>query len=118
MIKRKQLGQHFLNSNDIAKLIVFEAKITKSDTVFEIGTGLGILTSLLCQKAGTVISVDLDKSLINDAKSKFSNLENLVLKSGDGLKKKIPLISLYQIFPILGVRMPLNGLHRPPFPMV
>lgn len=88
MIKRKQLGQHFLNSNDIAKLIVFEAKITKSDTVFEIGTGLGILTSLLCQKAGTVISVDLDKSLINDAKSKFSNLENLVLKSGDGLKKK------------------------------
>ncbi len=89
MIKRKQLGQHFLNSNDIAKLIVFEAKITKSDTVFEIGTGLGILTSLLCQKAGTVISVDLDKSLINDAKSKFSNLENLVLKSGDGLKKKI-----------------------------
>ena len=35
MIKRKQLGQHFLNSNSIAKSIVSEAKITKNDVVFE-----------------------------------------------------------------------------------
>ena len=37
MIKRKRLGQHFLNSNSIAQLIVSEAQITKDDTVFEIG---------------------------------------------------------------------------------
>ena len=55
MIKRKQLGQHFLNSNAIAKSIVSEAKITKEDTVFELGTGLGILTPLLCKKANKVI---------------------------------------------------------------
>ncbi|MBN4046319.1 ribose ABC transporter permease, partial [Nitrosarchaeum koreense] len=46
MIKRKLLGQHFLNSQNIAKSIVTEAKITKKDTVFELGTGLGILTPL------------------------------------------------------------------------
>jgi putative nucleotide binding protein len=57
--KRKQLGQHFLNSNSIAQFIVSEAKITKKDTVFEIGTGLGILTPLLCQNANKVISVDV-----------------------------------------------------------
>ena len=63
MIKRKQLGQHFLNSNAIAKSIVSEAKITKEDTVFELGTGLGILTPLLCKKANKVISVDMDEKL-------------------------------------------------------
>jgi len=86
MIKRKRLGQHFLNSNSIAKLIVSEAKITKNDIVFEIGTGRGILTPLLCENAAKVISVDLDEALVRGAKSKFSTIYNLVLKSGDGLK--------------------------------
>ena len=88
MIKRKLLGQHFLNSNSIATSIVSEAKITKNDVVFELGTGLGILTPLLCTQAKKVISVDADQTLIKNAKSVFSNLENLVLKYGDGLKEK------------------------------
>ncbi len=88
MIKRKQLGQHFLNSNVIAKSIVSEAKITKEDTVFELGTGLGILTPLLCKKANKVISVDMDEKLVRNAKSAFSDIDNLILKSGDGFKKK------------------------------
>jgi len=88
MIKRKQLGQHFLNSNLIAKSIVSEAKITKRDIVFELGTGLGILTPLLCEKANKVISVDVDEKLVRNAKSAFSDIDNLILKSGDGFKEK------------------------------
>lgn len=88
MIKRKQLGQHFLNSNSIAVSIISEAKITSNDTVFELGTGLGILTPLLCEKAGKVISVDIDEELVSNAKSNFSDIDNLILKSGDGFKKK------------------------------
>ncbi len=88
MIKRKQLGQHFLNSNLIAKSIVSEAKITKEDIVFELGTGLGILTPLLCEKANKVISIDADEKLVRNAKSTFSDIDNLILKSGDGFKKK------------------------------
>ena len=88
MIKRKQFGQHFLNSNSIAKSIVLEAKITKNDTVFELGTGLGILTPLLCNVSNKVISVDVDEELVRNAKSKFSNIDNLILKSGDGFKIK------------------------------
>ncbi|ABX13277.1 ribosomal RNA small subunit methyltransferase A [Nitrosopumilus maritimus] len=88
MIKRKLLGQHFLNSQLIAESIVSEAKITKNDIVYEIGTGLGVLTPLLCKKAKKVISVDADENLIKKAKNTFSDIDNLVLKSGDGFKKK------------------------------
>ena len=84
MIKRKLLGQHFLNSQNIAKSIITEAKITKKDVVFELGTGLGVLTPLLCEQAKKVISVDADEKLVRFAKSKFSKIDNLVLKSGDG----------------------------------
>ena len=88
MIKRKLLGQHFLNSQSIAELIVTEAEISKTDVVFEIGTGLGILTPLLCKNAKKVISVDADENLIRKAKSRFNQFDNLTLKSGDGFKKK------------------------------
>ena len=88
MIKRKLLGQHFLNSKPIAKLIVKEAKISKTDVVFEIGTGLGILTPLLCKNAQKVISVDADRNLIKKAKSELTQFDNLVLKWGDGFKQK------------------------------
>ncbi|MCV0392755.1 MAG: ribose ABC transporter permease [Nitrosopumilus sp.] len=88
MIKRKLLGQHFLNSQSIAQSIVSEAKISKDDVVFELGTGLGILTPLLCEKARQVISVDADEKLIKNAQTKFSNHNNLILKFGDGFKKK------------------------------
>ena len=88
MIKRKLLGQHFLNSKFIAEFIVKEARISKNDVVFEIGTGLGILIPLLCKNAQKVISVDADENLIKKAKSTFTRFDNLVLKSGDGFKKK------------------------------
>jgi 16S rRNA (adenine1518-N6/adenine1519-N6)-dimethyltransferase len=88
MIKRKRLGQHFLTSNAIAKSIVSEAKISKNDVVFELGTGLGILTPLLCENAKKVISIDTDKELYKKAKSRFSNITNLSIEFGDGFKKQ------------------------------
>ena len=88
MIKRKSLGQHFLNSKSIAEFIVKEARISKTDIVFEIGTGLGILTPLLCKNAQKVISVDADENLIKKAKSDLIRFDNLELKWGDGFKQK------------------------------
>ena len=90
MIKRKKLGQHFLNSHSIAQLIASSAEITKDDVVYEVGTGLGILTPLLCSAANHVISIDADKKLVENAKTKFGDIGNLILKHGDGFKKKEP----------------------------
>lgn len=87
MIKRKRLGQHFLTSNAIAKSIALEANISKNDIVFEIGTGLGILTPLLCENAKKVISIDTDKELYEKAKSRFSTIANLSIEFGDGFKQ-------------------------------
>lgn len=87
MIKRKRLGQHFLTSNAIAKSIALEAKIGKNDTVFELGTGLGILTPLLCENAKKVISIDTDRRLYEKAKSRFSSIANLSIEFGDGFKQ-------------------------------
>ena len=86
MIKRTRLGQHFLTSHSIAEKIVNAAKITKTETVLEIGTGKGILINQLCKNAKKVISIDADKKLYEDAKKQFNNLPNLVLQHGNGFK--------------------------------
>ncbi len=87
MIKRRSLGQHFLTSNSIAKSIVSFAKITKDDIILEVGTGKGILTSLLCENAKQVISIEKDPVLYSQAKEIFSQIPNLVLEKGDAFKK-------------------------------
>ena len=76
MIKRKLLGQHFLNSKSIAEFIVKEAEISKSDVVFEIGTGPGVLIPLMCENAQKVISIDTDEKLIKKARLNFSQFDN------------------------------------------
>jgi 16S rRNA (adenine1518-N6/adenine1519-N6)-dimethyltransferase len=86
MIKRRRLGQHFLQSQSVAKKIVDLAGITKKDTVLEIGTGRGILVPLLCEKAGKVVSIESDSALYNMAKERFSEIPNLTLLHGDGFK--------------------------------
>ena len=86
MIKRRLLGQHFLHSKSIATKIISEANISKNDVVLEVGTGKGILTPLLCEKAGQVISIESDKQLYDLAKKNLSNLENLKILHGDGFK--------------------------------
>ncbi|MFA6917280.1 MAG: rRNA adenine N-6-methyltransferase family protein, partial [Candidatus Gracilibacteria bacterium] len=44
--------------------IVEAAKVTKEDTVIEVGPGLGILTQELSIHTKKVISLELDKSLL------------------------------------------------------
>lgn len=83
MSKRQALGQHFLKSDKIARSIVDFADIKRTDVVLEVGTGLGILTPLLCKRAKAVISVEKDPILYDKARTRFAEIKNLVLECGD-----------------------------------
>ena len=87
MKKRQRLGQHFLKSEKIAENIVATAKLSKHDSVLEIGTGRGILLPFLCKNAKKVTSFETDKKLYHDAKIHYTT-SNLNLKLGDGFKSK------------------------------
>src|SRR5574339_127666 len=89
MKKRQRLGQHFLKSSHIAAKIVESSGITPKDIVLEIGTGPGILTPMLCERAKSVVSIEADESLYSDAILKFSKIPNLELMFGDGFEAEI-----------------------------
>ena len=115
MNRRQSLGQHFLVSDSIAKSIVDFAKITKNDTVIEIGTGKGILIPFLCQAAKNVISVERDKKLYLLAQQKFSNFSNLSLKHGDAFKLDLDFTVLVSNLPYSKSREAIEWLIQKKF---
>lgn len=74
---KKSLGQHWLKERDVLISIAEEATITQTDTVLEIGPGLGTLTSELLRRAKNVIAVELDQDLAAKLPGQFpgKNLE-------------------------------------------
>ena len=68
----KKFGQNFLCNNDIVKRIVNSAELTNSDSVLEIGPGLGCMTEQMLTKAATVNAVEIDAGLYRYLEQKFS----------------------------------------------
>lgn len=96
---KKSLGQHFLHDNNILKKIADSAELSKDDLVLEVGTGVGTLTKHLAEKAGQVVTVELDASLIPKAKDNLKAYNNIELINDDILKMNIPAaISKYPGF--------------------
>jgi 16S rRNA (adenine1518-N6/adenine1519-N6)-dimethyltransferase len=60
---KKSLGQHWLRDEESLRAIVKAAKLSKDDTVLEIGPGLGTLTVHLVKEVQKVVSVELDGAL-------------------------------------------------------
>jgi 16S rRNA (adenine1518-N6/adenine1519-N6)-dimethyltransferase len=115
MSKRHALGQHFLTSDLIAKSIVSLAKIKKSDTVLEVGTGRGILVPHLCGRARKVISIEKDSVLYEEAKSKFSSLNNLALKHGNAFEMDLDFTVLVSNLPYSESRNAIEWLVQREF---
>jgi 16S rRNA (adenine1518-N6/adenine1519-N6)-dimethyltransferase len=99
----KRFGQHFLIDQNITRKIVDLAAIQSDETVLEIGPGRGILTRALCEKAKTVIAIEIDRQLAQmladeSARESFSrsgsplmpsltgSCRNLDLRIGDALE--------------------------------
>lgn len=73
----KSLGQHWLKDPDVLADIADLAELTTSDTVLEVGPGLGTLTSRLLARAGRVVAVEFDTELARKLPGQFpgKNLE-------------------------------------------
>ena len=82
----KRLGQNFLINQEVVEKIVECAKLDKEDLIIEIGPGLGTLTQKLLEKAGKVISIELDTKMIEILKDRFSLYNNFEIINKDVLK--------------------------------
>lgn len=84
------LDQNFLIDFGVIQRMLRYGKISKEDTVLEIGPGLGFITEELAKNSGKVIAVEKDKRLepiLKDILGKYDNIEFIMQ---DYLKTDFP----------------------------
>ena len=82
----KGRGQNFLQDPIALARIVAAAEIQPTDTVLEIGPGLGSLTRYLAAAAREVVAVELDQHLLPPLKAVLSPYNNVRFIQGDILE--------------------------------
>jgi 16S rRNA (adenine1518-N6/adenine1519-N6)-dimethyltransferase len=91
----KKLGQNFVTDPNTIRRIVQAAKLTGSETVVEIGPGLGSLTLGILEQVKHVIAVEIDNKMaaaIEDTVAKRAPGKSFYLVSADALKvTELPL---------------------------
>ncbi len=83
----KGLGQNFLIDEGALQRVAAAADIQPSETVLEIGPGLGSLTRHLAQYARRVVAVELDGALLPPLKEVLSPFANVCIIHGDILQQ-------------------------------
>ncbi len=81
---KKRLGQNFLINGEVIQNIIEYAGIQPTDTVVEIGPGVGFVTEQLVKHAKKVIAIELDEEAIGELEK--LNAPNLTIIHKDILK--------------------------------
>ncbi len=109
LFAKKELGQNFLADPKTAEMIVNRSKISKNDTVLEIGAGLGALTVHAAKKAAKLYAVEKDKRLIKILTNELESagIDNVDLINQDIFKVDTKNIGFGRKLIVLG-NLPYN----------
>ena len=80
---KHSLGQNFIYDEDLLAALAEAAGVSQEEDVLEIGPGAGSLTKHLCDRAGRVLSLELDERLIPLLEAFMAGRENFRLVQGD-----------------------------------
>lgn len=107
----KSMGQNFLIDPQVPYDISAASQADKACGVLEIGPGIGPLTAELAQRAGKVVSVELDKSLLPVLAETMAPYPNVEIVPGDVMKLDLAALAeekLQGLHPIVCANLPYN----------
>lgn len=85
---KNKLGQSFLIDLNLLDLLVRCAELDREDAVLEVGTGTGSLTAQLAERAGAVVTIEIDSALAAIARQTVGERPNVRFLVGDALANK------------------------------
>lgn len=90
-------SQYFLRSPRLIKELVGHTNIKKTDLVYDIGAGSGIISSVLAEKCERVVAVEYEPRMAAKLRENMQNYSNVTVYEGDFLKMPLP-DEAYKIF--------------------
>jgi 16S rRNA (adenine1518-N6/adenine1519-N6)-dimethyltransferase len=73
---QKRFGQNFLIDDSVVAKVIDSAELTKTDTVLEIGPGLGTLTTVIAPRVKKLIAVEFDRVMVKILENNESLKQN------------------------------------------
>ena len=107
----KSMGQNFLIDPSVPRDIAAASGADQSCGVLEIGPGIGPLTAELSLRAGKVVSIELDRSLLPVLAETMAGRDNVEIISGDALKLDLASLAADKfagLHPIVCANLPYN----------
>lgn len=107
----KSMGQNFLIDPQVPADIADASQADLGCGVLEIGPGIGPLTAELAQRAGKVVSVELDKSLLPVLAETMAPYPNVEIVPGDVMKLDLAGLAAEKfqgLTPIVCANLPYN----------
>lgn len=83
-------GQHLMHNKKLLQEIVDQAKVSKKDTVLELGAGKGALTTFLSERAKRVLAVEYDQTFIQVLNRKMAHAANTTIIHEDIMRIHLP----------------------------
>ncbi len=77
---RKRFGQHFLADPVVLESIIRAFSPQRDDRVLEIGPGTGVLTELLLDHLDYLVTIEIDRDMVNHLNQRFSGSPLSVLQ--------------------------------------
>jgi 16S rRNA (adenine1518-N6/adenine1519-N6)-dimethyltransferase len=83
---RKDLGQHILTDDNVARKIVSALDLGERDGVIEIGPGLGALTLRVAPEAKRVVAIEIDRRFAAALREELNGTDNVEIIEDNILK--------------------------------
>ena len=83
---KKEYGQNFLTDNSVVWGIADECCCGQSETILEIGPGLGVLTKELAERYEKVIALEIDEKLLPVLNYTLNGYDNATVINADVMK--------------------------------
>ncbi|MDI9436805.1 MAG: 16S rRNA (adenine(1518)-N(6)/adenine(1519)-N(6))-dimethyltransferase RsmA [Euryarchaeota archaeon] len=89
---KKRKSQHYLVNSSILDWIIQKADLSISDTVLDIGAGIGTLTIPLSEEVEKVVAIERDPHIADVLRERLKNekITNVDVLEGDATRLKLP----------------------------
>jgi len=104
-------SQYFLRNPDLIKELIGHSNLKPGDTVYDIGAGSGVISSVLAKRVKNVVAIEYEPRIAATLKENMREFPNVMVQEGDFLEMPLPSTP-YKIFSNIPFHLSSEIIHK------
>lgn len=111
-VKRSHLhSQNFIRRPALVKTLIGHSDLKKSDVIFDVGAGSGVISSVLAGACAHVTAIEFDRRMADKLRENTKRFSNVDIIVGDFMTMKLP-DTPYKVFSNIPFHLSSPILHK------